>query len=132
HFSSTTHHLFMPGAVESPPLYQPAPTLTFAWPDPPAVRPPPVPFPAFADRCDPAPVRTIALPREPPPMLSWKTWLRRLSGPSRRANPLRPLWRPRGALPAVERLEDRIPPATRVWSGGVDTFWSTAGNWAGG
>jgi fibronectin-binding autotransporter adhesin len=34
--------------------------------------------------------------------------------------------------PAFEHLEDRVVPATRVWSGlGVDSNWQTAANWAG-
>ena len=31
--------------------------------------------------------------------------------------------------PAIEGMEARIAPATRVWSGAVDTLWSTPGNW---
>src|SRR5262245_11317264 len=40
--------------------------------------------------------------------------------------------KPRFYRPTLEALEDRIAPATRVWSGGVDGLWSTAINWVGG
>ena len=32
--------------------------------------------------------------------------------------------------PEMERLEIRIVPATKTWSGVVDNIWSRAGNWS--
>src|SRR5207237_1182205 len=34
--------------------------------------------------------------------------------------------------PGFERLEDRLTPATRVWSGVASPDWNNASNWVGG
>jgi autotransporter-associated beta strand protein len=64
----------------------------------------------------------------------WITWLRRCKHAlTPTASPSRTPRRRRTTLrPAFELLEDRLTPATHTWIGGVDTLWSTAGNWGAG
>src|SRR5262249_4559500 len=63
------------------------------------------------------------------PPAAWRKWFRRLR-PARRARAqARPTFRP--GLDFV--LEERLAPATRLWTGaGADGNWSTGPNWAGG
>src|SRR5262245_13006119 len=70
-------------------------------------------------------------------MFAWTNWLRRLAGMNRR---VRRATREGGvgrgvlvtfALPQIEALEERLAPATRVWTGVVSDLWSVAGNWSG-
>jgi autotransporter-associated beta strand protein len=62
---------------------------------------------------------------------SWRQWLNRKSRLSRRFTSFRPhkSFRPL----ELETLEDRLAPATDIWSGlGADTNWKTAANWSNG
>src|SRR5262245_38107151 len=53
-------------------------------------------------------------------------WLKRIPVHSNRSR------RKQGFRPRLEALEDRLAPAaTRVWTGAVDTNWTTPGNWQG-
>src|SRR5205809_2222827 len=62
------------------------------------------------------------------PVLSWRQWLRRLSGTARRA-PFSHL-RPRQRRLEVEHLETRLAPATHIWNGaGLDGKWANPANW---
>ncbi len=65
--------------------------------------------------------------------MTWLTWLRKLSkeivkrnmAPARRRSA-------KGERLSIERLEDRITPATRTWTGlapGLNDLWSNAANW---
>jgi autotransporter-associated beta strand protein len=58
-------------------------------------------------------------------------WLA-LSGkaPQGRAPRRRPAFRRPSSRPHLELLEDRLAPATHVWSGAVSSLWSDARNWS--
>src|SRR5690349_20132026 len=61
------------------------------------------------------------------PRFSWHRWVRSLSV---RQNT--PIERKRSARLALEELENRLAPATFVWTGATDGNWSTPTNWQGG
>src|SRR5262245_5665867 len=72
--------------------------------------------------------RIDVLTRSRPMNSSWNRWISRLIKPKTRSVSKRTPGRLR-----LESLEERLSPATNIWTGGGgNTFWNTPANWSAG
>src|SRR5262249_24037094 len=62
----------------------------------------------------------------------WRRYVQRNSRPSKQGGRWR-VWPRLLRQPLLEKLEDRLAPASHTWTGnGGNALWSTPGNWSGG